>query len=244
MSRHWQSFLCALQFLTLLPVRLSGMPDGATQARSLLYYPLVGALIGLGLMLLALGMQELPTGLAAALILMVWAGVTGGLHLDGLADSADGWMGGLGDRERTLRIMKDPHLGASGALALLLLLLLKWSAITALLDAGLLWPLLLAPLAGRTGALLLLATTPYARREGIASTMLARLQHRHAIAIGGAVVVLLALYSLWLPLCLLLAGYGLRTLMLRRLGGTTGDTAGALIELIEALLLILAVVFG
>jgi len=244
MNRHWQSFLCALQFLTLIPVRLSGMPDGATQARALLYYPLVGAMIGLGLMLLALGVQGLPTGLAAALILLVWTGVTGGLHLDGLSDSADGWMGGLGDRERTLKIMKDPHLGASGALALLLLLLLKWSAITALLDAGLLWPLLLAPLAGRGAALLLLATTPYARREGIASTMLPGLQQRHAIAIGGAAVVLLALYSVWLPLCLLLAGYGLRTLMLRRLGGTTGDTAGALIELIEALLLILAVVFS
>ena len=244
MKEHRQAFLCALQFLTLIPVRLSGMPDGATQARALLYYPLVGALIGLGLLLLALGVQGLPTGLAAALILLVWTGVTGGLHLDGLADSADGWMGGLGDRERTLKIMKDPHLGASGALALLLLLLLKWSAISALLDGGLLWPLLLAPLAGRGAALLLLASTPYARSEGIASAMLPGLQRRHAIAVGGVVVVVLTLYSVWLPLCLLLAGYGLRTLMLRRLGGTTGDTAGALIELTEALLLILAVVFS
>jgi adenosylcobinamide-GDP ribazoletransferase len=199
-------------------------------------------LIGLCLLLLATVLQGVPTGLSAAVLLLVWAGLTGGLHLDGLADSADGWMGGLGSRERTLEIMKDPHLGASGALVLILVLLLKWSALSALLSVATLWPLLLAPVAGRGAALLLLVTTPYVRSGGIARDMLPRLQTRHALWVCAAVILLLGLFGLWLPLCLLLAGAGLRLLMLRRLGGTTGDTAGASIELIETLLLVLAVI--
>jgi len=174
--------------------------------------------------------------------LLVWAGLTGGLHLDGLADSADGWMGGLGSRERTLEIMKDSHLGASGALVLILVLLLKWSALAALLSTATLWPLLLAPVAGRGAALLLLVTTPYARPDGIACEMLPLLQRRHAFWVCAVVILLLGLFSLWLPLYLLLVGAGLRWLMLRRLGGTTGDTAGASIELVETLLLVLAVI--
>jgi adenosylcobinamide-GDP ribazoletransferase len=240
----WQAFLCALQFLTLLPVRLAARPDQRTQARALLCYPLVGGVIGGALLLLAALLQGLPAGLAAALLLSGWAALTGGLHLDGLADSADGWMGGLGQRERTLAIMQDPRLGASGAVVLLLVLLLKWSALTALLEAGSPWPLLLAPVAGRTAALLLLATTPYARPDGIAREMLPRLRRRAALWVCASVALLLGLFSLWLPLVLLLAGAGLRWLMLRRLGGATGDTTGASIELIETLTLIVLIGTG
>ena len=242
MKTGWQAFLCALQFLTLIPVRLAVPPDEGTQARALLFYPLVGGLIGLCLLLLGTVLQGVPTGLSAALLLLVWAGLTGGLHLDGLADSGDGWMGGLGSRERTLEIMKDPHLGASGALMLMLVLLLKWSALVALLSVGTLWPLLLAPVAGRGAALLLLVTTPYARPDGIARDMLPRLQRQYALWVCAAVILLLGLFGLWLSLSLLLAGAGLRWLMMRRLGGTTGDTAGASIELVETLLLVLAVI--
>lgn len=242
MKQVWLAFLCAVQFLTLIPVRFAEMPDSRVQASGLLCYPLVGGLIGLVLMLLAFLVQGLPSGLAAALVLAAWAGISGGLHLDGLADSADGWLGGLGSRERTLEIMKDPHLGASGALVLILVLLLKWSALDALLEAGLFWPLLLAPLAGRSAALLLLATTPYARPSGIAETMLPELKRHHALGTCVAVVLVLAAFDPFLPLILLLVGVGLRYLMLRRLGGTTGDTAGATIELIETLLLLVIII--
>lgn len=239
MSGHWQSFLCALQFLTLIPVRLAGMPDAAIQARAALYYPLVGLLLGLVLQLAAWALTPLPAEVAAALVVALWAGLTGGLHLDGLADSADGWMGGLGDRERTLAIMKDPHIGASGALALILQLLLKWSAVTALLDSGQLWPLLLAPLAGRTAALALLAGTRYARPGGIASPLLEALSPRRTVYCTALVCLLLLLIHplLLLPIPFVLL---LRRMMLRRLGGTTGDTLGATIELSETTLLLAA----
>ena len=112
----------ALQFLTRLPVRLAGMPSPQQIGRSLLWYPLVGLLIGLLLFALQQLLGGLSLMLQAALLLAVWVGVSGGLHLDGLADSADAWVGGFGDRARTLEIMKDPR---SGPIAVVVLVLLK-----------------------------------------------------------------------------------------------------------------------
>ncbi|MBA4503735.1 adenosylcobinamide-GDP ribazoletransferase [Marinobacterium marinum] len=234
--RHWQAFLCALQFLTLIPVRLSGLPEPATQARALLYYPLVGLLLGLMLAGVAWMGQALPVSVQATLVLLLWCGVTGGLHLDGLADSADGWMGGLGNRARTLEIMKDSHIGATGALVLMLQLLLKWSLLQGLLSASIYGPVLLAPVVGRMAAQGLLLTTPYARAQGVARTL--------EQAPGGPVwlpmVLLIAALLVLHPLLVLLplaCFWWLRRVMLARLHGYTGDTAGALIELMEVAVL-------
>lgn len=237
MKDHWQSFLCALQFLTLIPVRLSGMPDSVTQARALLYYPLVGLLLGILLAGLAWLCQGLPVSVQATLVLLFWCGLTGGLHLDGLADSADGWMGGLGDRERTLRVMKDSHIGAMGALALMLQLLLKWSLLQALLAEQLFWPLLLAPPVARMAAQGLLLSTPYARSEGLARELQQAPREPVWATMLLLFLVLLLLHPLLLVLPLLLFWW-LRRLMRARLQGYTGDTAGALIELMEAALLL------
>lgn len=244
LKRHQQAFLCALQFLTQVPVRLDGVPDQRTQGLAMLYYPLIGLLIGGLLWLCAALTMALPGQVQAALVLLVWCVITGGLHLDGLADSADGWMGGLGDRERTLKIMKDPHIGATGVIALLLQLLLKWSLLMALLPVGQGFALLLAPLVGRATALLLLGTTPYASRGGIASAMLAGLERKpvYLLSVGVGLVALVAGW-LWLALPALLFWLARRA-MLARLGGATGDTAGALIELTETAVLLAALISG
>lgn len=125
--------LIALQFLTSLPIRLPAMPEPEQQGRSLLYYPLVGLLLGALLCLAAFVLDGAPALLQAALLLTLWVALTGALHLDGLADSADAWLGGFGDRERTLQIMKDPRSGPVAVVVLVLLLLLKFSALLALL---------------------------------------------------------------------------------------------------------------
>jgi len=239
---HQQAFLCALQFLTQIPVRLAGVPDSRIQGLALLYYPLVGLLIGVLLWLCAALTGWLPVAVQAALVLLIWCVISGGLHLDGLADSADGWMGGLGDRQRTLSIMKDPHIGATGVIALLLQLLLKWSLLQALLPLDSALALLLAPTAGRALALLLLATTPYASPGGIASGMLAGLNPRRLYPLL-TVMGLILLWAGWLWLALpALLFWGWRRAQLARLGGATGDTAGALIELTESAVLLAALI--
>ena len=239
-----QSFLIALQFLTSLPVRLDRMPEPQAVGRSLLYYPLVGLLLGAMLWLVGAVFENASAPLLAALLLTGWVALTGGLHLDGLADSADAWLGGFGDRERTLTIMKDPRSGPLAVVVLVLLLLLKFVALWTLLAADQRLALLLAPLLGRSALLGLFLTTPYVRPGGLGQVLAEQMpRDTSRIALGGVVLACLALGSSgWLALAATVGvGWLSRRAMCRRIGGTTGDTAGALLELVEcAVLVVLA----
>ena len=231
-----QPFLIALQFLTSLPVRLSGMPRPEQVGRSLLYYPVVGLIIGGLLWCVAQMTESAAIPLQAALLLAVWVALTGGLHLDGLADSADAWLGGFGDRERTLTIMKDPRSGPIAVVVLVLVLLLKFVALWTLLAEGQRLALLLAPLLGRTALIGLFLTTPYVRPGGLGQALAEHLPRAavRRVLVAVAVLCLLLGESGWLAL-LVAASIGVlaRRAMSRRIGGTTGDTAGALLELTE-----------
>ncbi len=238
--------LIALQFLTLLPIELRPPPGGEESGRSLLHYPLVGLLIGLMLAGCAWLFEGLSDLLAAALLLSLWVGASGGLHLDGLADSADAWLGGYGDRERTLAIMKDPRSGPIAVVVLVLVLLLKFTAIASLLSQQALTPLILTPLLGRSALVALFLTTPYVRPGGLGALLAQHMPRSACLAmlIGVASLTVLGLGRTgFFLLCATAAAFlFLRWLMSRRLGGTTGDTAGALLEVTEAIVLVTAVV--
>ncbi len=136
---YGHSLLIALQFLTRIPVPDHGNQDPVLVGRSLLCYPAVGLLIGCllwGLQYLLQLLLPQLWSLQAALILTGWCLITGGLHLDGLADSADAWLGGLGDRQRTLELMKDPTCGSAAVLVLVLVLLIKFSALQLLISSS------------------------------------------------------------------------------------------------------------
>ncbi|EQL42777.1 cobalamin synthase (plasmid) [Pseudomonas aeruginosa VRFPA03] len=158
MREALRSLLVALQFLTRLPVRLSAMPTPEQFGRAVLCYPLVGVLIGVVLYAAARSLDGTPPLLQAALLLSLWVALSGALHLDGLADMADAWIGGLGDRERTLAIMKDPRSGPVAVVVLVLVLLLKFSALAALLGQGEAGLLPLAPWLARSSLPLLFLT--------------------------------------------------------------------------------------
>lgn len=236
------AFWIALQFLSSLPVRLPGMPEPAQLGRSLLFYPLVGLLFGgllWGLDALLLGT---PLLLHGALLLTAWVLLSGGLHLDGLADSADAWLGGFGDRERTLLIMKDPRSGPIAVITLVLVLLLKFAALLALIEQRQTLALIIVPVLGRGALLGLFLTTPYVRAGGLGQALADHLP-RHsgwqallACALGGVLVAgWVGVSALVIALTVFI---GLRQMMLRRLGGCTGDTAGALLELLEMVVLV------
>ncbi|TBU97327.1 adenosylcobinamide-GDP ribazoletransferase [Stutzerimonas kirkiae] len=238
-----QPLLIALQFLTSLPVRLPGLPEPGQMGRSLLYFPLVGALLGALLWLASLALAGAPLLLQAGLLLALWIGLSGFLHLDGLADSADAWLGGFGERERTLEIMKDPRSGPVAIVVLVLVLLLKFAALAALLEQGVGLALILVPVLGRSSLLALFLSTPYVRRGGLGEAMAEHLPRRAACAVLALVALAALLAGFWLALlAALLAFIVLRRQLLRRLGGTTGDTAGALLELLEVLVLVVLVI--
>ena len=243
--------IVALQFLTRLPLRVEPRPTAREIGLSLACYPLVGLTLGIVLWGVYLAVSRLPSLLAAAIVLAAWVSITGALHIDGLADTADAWVGGHGDRERTLTIMEDPRSGPVALAVVNCLLLLKFAALAALAtqlhsapwrDMRLAAGVILPPLLARAAIPVLFAHTTYVRAGGIAQDLAA-----HQSRAAGAVTVTLtvigtlaagrALGAIALGAAVL--AYAIvRWGLVRRLGGFTGDGAGALIELIEAACLV------
>jgi adenosylcobinamide-GDP ribazoletransferase len=235
-------FWLALQFLTRLPVPAQSSYQPRDWGRSVLAYPLVGLLLGLILAALHYALKGADFQLQAALLVAAWALLTGGLHLDGLADSADAWIGGHGDPGRTLEIMKDPRTGPAGVVAIVLVLLVKFAALAALLKTPI-WPVLvLAPVLGRTALIGLALTTPYVRPGGLGAALTGHLPRKAAVTVLLAVAAAVLFFAGWSGASVLLTVSVtvllLRQLMVRRIRGMTGDTLGASVELLEALALV------
>jgi adenosylcobinamide-GDP ribazoletransferase len=232
------------RFLSRLPFPDPASTTAAEIGHSVVWYPLIGLLLGAVSASTAWLLTGSATGIAAALVLIVWVWSTGALHLDGSADSADGWVGGLGSRERTLEIMKDPRCGAMGVTVIGLILLTKFAGLQELLAQGEGWLVLWLPLLARVQLNLLLLTTPYARTHGMAFDQAHYLPRRTVwltsslIAVSVA-LILGALGAAFLVTMLIVLVLARRT-MLARLNGFTGDTAGALVEITETALLLVA----
>ncbi len=231
----------ALQFLTRLPLPQPGECTPRERGHSVLYYPLVGLIIGVLLLILNSVLGESDAGVRAALLLLVWVLLSGGLHLDGLADSADAWLGGYGDRQRSLDIMQDPRSGPAAVMLVVLVLLVKFAALAALLKQGNWSMLLTAPLLGRAAMVGVFLATPYVREHGLGAQLAQQLPRRGALYV--LVLCAIAVVSfedgngVWLLAVTVVGVALLRRMMLQRLGGTTGDTLGATCEIIEALVL-------
>ncbi len=233
--------LIALQFLTVIPIQLKRMPTARENGLSVLYYPVVGALIGGLLYGLALLLLPVPDLLSAVLIMSLWVILSGGLHLDGLADTADAWVGGFADRQRTLQIMKDPRCGPIGVLSLVCVCLIKVAAVSLLLAQQQLWALILFPILGRLAPLFLLISCDYVRANGIGSSIAASLPKWGVVVVlimGFAISAFFGVLGWGSALIALLLLMLLRLAFIRRLGGITGDCIGASVELVEVVALL------
>lgn len=229
-----RELILALQFMTRLPLpNVSGLTP-LHQARAAGWFPLVGALVG-ALVAVPLMLVADPR-LAALLALLVWVWVTGGLHLDGLADLADALGAAHGDRERFLAVLADPHIGSFGVITLVLHLLVKFVVLWLLAETQMaVWTLPLIAAWARLGALGWGQFLPPLRSSGMGVSW------RAARGVSGLWLVLLSGLSLifapqvlMAPVLLLLWWGYLRW----RVGGMTGDCLGAGIELVEVVLLL------
>lgn len=238
--------LFALQFLTRLPLPAVATPQPVELGRSMSFYPLVGLLLGGILAVLATLLDGLAPWLGAVLIMLAWLALVGILHLDGLADCADAWIGGQGEAERSLAIMKDPACGPAGVISLVMLLLIQFAALSSLLTNGQGWLLLFVPLLARSVLPLLFMTTPYLRAGGLGEAMA---QHAPRGRVWGMSLAGLVVPLLVLPVCpqwtlpvmvlvTLAVFWLLRRASMQRLGGFTGDVAGALVVVTETALLL------
>jgi adenosylcobinamide-GDP ribazoletransferase len=233
----------AVGFLTILPLRLSD-PGPRGLAGAAAFFPLVGALVGaLAGATRALGADAFGALTASVLAVLVLAVATGALHLDGLADTADGIGARGGGRERRLTVMRDPAVGVFGVLALLGWALLLTSALASLADHDALVALIVAGACSRWTALVHATVTAAARTDGLGSAFrvpTAALAVATATALAIALIAgdpLPGLAALGAALAVALATSGYAR---RLLGGRTGDTLGASVALAEvALVLVL-----
>jgi adenosylcobinamide-GDP ribazoletransferase len=239
-----RGLLTAVGFLTIVPLGARRKLEPGDLGRAAVWFPLVGLLIGLALAGVDWGCRALwDPYVAAALMLAVTLVLTGGLHLDGLMDTADALFSHR-DRETMLAIMRDSRTGALGAAAAMSALLVKFAAYGHLSGADHWRVIAAAPLVGRLGIVLAMSVFPYAREAGTGAQFAkeTRLRHAAAAAVGGA----LMLYLLLGPRGLMAAGVGLgfgglaAVYAWRRLGGLTGDVYGATNEAVELAVLLAA----
>lgn len=234
-------FFAALTFLTRLPAPRSASGEAGDLARAAPWLPVVGAVIG-ALVAAAVALGTLVDPWIGALFgVLVWILVTGGLHIDGLGDVADGLGAAHGDPERFVAVARDPHLGSFGAMAiglqiaakLVLLAVLAAGATAAELVAG----LMLAAAWARWVTLALGRAIP-PLTEGLASRLAAGIETR-TVVIAGVVLAAATLYLAPLLLAALPLAVALALYWRTRVGGVTGDCHGASIEVVESALLFL-----
>jgi adenosylcobinamide-GDP ribazoletransferase len=239
-----RKFCLALSFLTVIPCSPRPPIERGELAAAAAYFPLVGAVLGLLLGGVAYLLYPLVTpGPLAVMIFVAAFFLTRGLHLDGLADTADGLIGAM-DREKALKIMRDSVVGPMGVCALLFVYLFKYAALLAINAPFFPLAVFSLPFCGRWAMVLAGAAFAPARPEGLGNRFIGELGWRHflyASLLGAAVIAALAcFYSNFIPpmLCgiavaiifsLLLSSYAAG-----RLGGLTGDILGAVNEIAEA----------
>lgn len=237
----------AIAFLTKFPV--PPLQHSALDwQKSVAYYPFVGFLLGLFLWVSAEGFIYLfPSSIAAMLTLVAWVFVTGGLHLDGWMDLADG-LGSYRSKEDMMRIMKDSRVGAMGVLAAVLLLLVKGTAVYELSQTAPLSWFILPPLAARFALIGAIWFWPYISVNGLGTGMRQGLTRRKLML--GIAFTIIAVYliqgktGLFVLFLACLSGAWFIQRVCKRLGGLTGDGYGALVEWVEVCYLLLSLLAG
>lgn len=237
-THPFASLCTGLRFLTIIPICWKREEDGHFFQASLIWFPLLGLCIGAGIAFsVSLLIGILPASLAAVFAMLLLAGISGCLHLDGLADSGDGLLSSR-PRAQALDIMRDSRSGAMGMIAVFFVLLGKYAALSALPAKPFLLALLLMPMVGRTAILISMALLPYAREgEGLGKLFYSSASRKMAVA--GSLFCVIVCFSISMRVAFFVTCTALVTVALfsfwchRKLGGATGDTLGAVCELTE-----------
>ena len=233
-----KGLMVAFGFLTRLPMpRIEmGAEDFAAAIR---FYPIVG--LAIGLLVAAAGWLGalVDPWIGACAALLTWIAVTGALHLDGLADLADGLGAAHGDRTRLLAVMADPHIGSFGVVAIVGQMLAKLVLLHAV---GVGWGLVLVPFAARMGPLAWARLLPPLRPGGLGAAVAGAVRARDLL--GWGLLLVLAAVAVPALIALPLLVLGVAAWFRRTLGGVTGDAHGAGIEIVETGLLVALAVAG
>ena len=230
-----RSLRAAMSFLTVLPVANADGSPGERLGRA--YFPAIGALVGLAAAAVFVVTSAIATPLlAAAAAVATLSALTGAIHLDGLADSADGLLA-RGDVTRRLEVMRDPRLGSYGVTAIVLVLVLEVAALSSTSPARAIAALVIAGALSRLATLSVLVFTPYVRSAGLGVAAWDSKHRAIDLAVGAAGTAIVCLLD-WRRALIAVVLVSLTALLVvvlarRRIGGATGDVCGATAELCE-----------
>lgn len=234
---HIRSFWHAVQFLTRLPTPRITVFDPDELSRAALWFPLVGIVVGAIVALALWGGAQATPWIGALCAVVAWVWVTGGLHLDGLGDVTDALAGAHRSPDRFLQILRDPHIGAFGVMAIVLQLMAKLVLLAQIAGAAALAPVVLTAAWARLGpAVWGLALPPLAPGSG---ERFSRQLDARVVAVEAAILALLSVWLAPVALAALVVIPGIGLYWRYRLGGITGDCLGAGIEVTETILLLL-----
>ncbi|WP_160647053.1 adenosylcobinamide-GDP ribazoletransferase [Chengkuizengella marina] len=260
----FQAIICALQFLTRFPIPINVPYEPKIIQRSVVFYPLAGFMIGLLLWFLSYVVPSvLSSAPSAVLICIIWLVSSGGLHMDGLMDTADGILS-YRSKSKILEIMKDSRVGAMGVIVCVCYLIFKMTLVYSLLEneqhTSLLSYLVFIPIWSRLMMVWAAKSYPYARQEKGFGTDVSRIPFVYAVlAMINALFISLIMYnfipihSSWkeafiLMMVLILIStmtmWVISHVLYKKLGGLTGDTYGAINELVEVVLLMSLVIYA
>jgi adenosylcobinamide-GDP ribazoletransferase len=248
MNKMIKNFITAVQFLTIFTLNKKQEITENDLAKSMVYFPIVGFALGFILVNSDKGLLWMfPNTIVNAVLIIILVLLTRALHIDGLADTLDGLMGGYDSRSRLL-IMKDSRIGTAGVIGIVLLLLVKYLALNNLFASSKVEALLTAPMLARWSQTLMVYNANYGREEGMGSAFVGHLRGNSMLAAFATAVGLSIWVNGW-PALYLVAGVLAFTLLgrwylVKRLGGVTGDAIGAMSELNEVLVLLILVVLS
>lgn len=246
-----KGLILLFRFMTRLPIGLDPKFDSDELGKGMRFFPVVGMVIGLILFLAfcLLGRIIYSPMVMAVILVIIEVVLTGGLHLDGLADTFDGIFS-YRSKQKMLDIMKDSRLGTNGGLVLILYFFLK---VALLVEGSSEFPavmpimVLISPVIARLNSVVNCGAAPYARATGMGKTFV---DHTDGVAVGIATILTAAFvggatYLFELPYTILIIipivmilGYLFAKLMTRKIGGITGDTLGAVVEISEIIVLL------
>ncbi|QNU68716.1 adenosylcobinamide-GDP ribazoletransferase [Ruminiclostridium herbifermentans] len=234
-----------LQFFTRIPIKLRLSADAEDFGKGLVFAPLVGIVIGTILGAFSFGLLYLLSKpLVAAIVLITYILITGGLHLDGLGDTFDGLFSNR-SKERILEIMRDSRVGTNAVLAIVSVLLINYAALCQINSTYFLRVVMLMPMAGRIGSLISSAVSTYARREeGLGKSFIDFCGKKELI--GGLIIyIVISLltfdYKMWIVLAVSpISAFLLIKVLSKKIDGATGDILGAVCEINQSIFLLIA----
>ncbi|WP_041721009.1 adenosylcobinamide-GDP ribazoletransferase [Alkaliphilus metalliredigens] len=227
-------FISILQFLTRIPIKRD-VPMEEAFHKGIIYFPVVGGIIGALLMVAYRGASlYLAHSLSALLTVGFFVFLTGGLHLDGLGDTFDGLYSNR-NKETILEIMKDSRLGTNGVLAMVFILLLKLYGIQGLGEHQIYWGIILMPVMGRQAIVYGCYRTIYGRSQGLGHLFIGKVSKKELLISSLLTFILAAMHlpSLIFALLLPIGSQLYKGHVMKKIDGMTGDTLGSLCELTE-----------